>query len=142
MFEHMHFIALLSCNHMIKILIQKYTRYRPQTKLRKGNVFTPVCQSFCSQGSTPVHAGICHPQGRHLPWAAPWQTPPWADTPRQTTPWAQPPGETPHKQTATAADGTYPTGMHSCFKVCKDKTILQRCHQYASIGALLCCLRG
>ena len=25
--------------------------YRPQTKLRKGNVFTPVCQSFCSQGT-------------------------------------------------------------------------------------------
>ena len=22
--------------------------YRPQMKLRKGNVFTPVCQSFCS----------------------------------------------------------------------------------------------
>ena len=24
--------------------------YRPQTKLREGNVFTPVCQSFYSQG--------------------------------------------------------------------------------------------
>ena len=24
--------------------------YRPQTKLRKGNVFTPVSQSFCSWG--------------------------------------------------------------------------------------------
>ena len=24
--------------------------YRPQTKLLEGNVFTPVCQSFCSQG--------------------------------------------------------------------------------------------
>ena len=24
--------------------------YFPQTKLREGNVFTPVCQSFCSQG--------------------------------------------------------------------------------------------
>ena len=35
--------------------------YRPQTKLRKGNVFTPVCQSFCSRGvgvSASVHAGI------------------------------------------------------------------------------------
>ena len=44
--------------------------YCPQTKLRKGNVFTPVCQSFCSQEmvsaslhigihpSCPVHAGI------------------------------------------------------------------------------------
>ena len=25
--------------------------YRPQTKLWEGNVFTPVCQSFCSRGS-------------------------------------------------------------------------------------------
>ena len=24
--------------------------YHPQTKLREDNVFTPVCQSFCSQG--------------------------------------------------------------------------------------------
>ena len=24
--------------------------YRPQTKLRKGNVFTSVCQEFCQQG--------------------------------------------------------------------------------------------
>ena len=38
------------------------------TKLRKGNVFTPVCQSFCSQG------GVCP--------SACWDTPlPWADTP-------------------------------------------------------------
>ena len=26
-----------------------------------------------------------------------------------------PPGRHPHQQTATAADGTHPTGMHSCF---------------------------
>ena len=44
--------------------------YRPQTKLRQGNVFTPVCHS--------VHkGGFCHPPG---------QTPPLADTP-----WADPP---------------------------------------------------
>ena len=42
--------------------------------------------------SAPVHAGI-HPP--------PKQTPQEADTPQQT---------------ATAADGTHPTGMHSCFK--------------------------
>ena len=52
--------------------------HRPQTELRKGNVFTPVCQSFCSQGGCipacigadnpprqippcPVHAGIHNP---------------------------------------------------------------------------------
>ena len=50
--------------------------YRPQTKLRKGNVFTPFCQSFCSQGGVPasVYAGI-HPPGRHPPA----DTPPPAD---------------------------------------------------------------
>ena len=31
----------------------KYTFLPPATKLRQGNVFTPVCQSFCSQG------GLC-----------------------------------------------------------------------------------
>ena len=33
-------------------------------------------------------------------------------TPRQTLPWADTP-----QQTATAADGTHPTGMHSCYKI-------------------------
>ena len=49
------------------------------------------------------------PTGQTLPWAdtTPGQTPP-----RQTPP---PHGQTPpHQQTATAADGTHPTGMHSC----------------------------
>ena len=44
--------------------------YHSQTKLQKGNVFTPVCQSFFSWGvSAPVHAGIHNPLGRrrHLP---------------------------------------------------------------------------
>ena len=36
--------------------------YHPQTKLRKGNVFTSVCQEFCLRGKG----------------GAP---PPWADTP-------------------------------------------------------------
>ena len=41
----------------------------PATKLRQGNVFTPVCHS--------VHGGgVCHPPGRHPPG----QTPHWADT--------------------------------------------------------------
>ena len=33
--------------------------YRPQTKLRKGNVFTSVCQQFCPR------EGSVHPLGRH-----------------------------------------------------------------------------
>ena len=59
------------------------------TKLRQGNIFTSVCQEFCPRGggwSASVHAGIHHPLGRHPP-----------------------------QQTTTAADGTHPTGMHSCY---------------------------
>ena len=43
--------------------------YHLQTKLRKGNVFTPVCQSFCPQEgmSPPVHAWIHSPLCRHSP---------------------------------------------------------------------------
>ena len=37
--------------------------YRLQTKFREGNVYTPVCQSFCSHGG--VYADT--PQGRHPP---------------------------------------------------------------------------
>ena len=44
--------------------------YRPQKKFRKGNVFTPVCQSFCSRGvCIPACTGQAPladtPQGRH-----------------------------------------------------------------------------
>ena len=33
-----------------------HTCYHPQMKLRKGNVFTSVCQKFCSQGVVSQHA--------------------------------------------------------------------------------------
>ena len=46
------FISLLTF-HYLKLHDFRLDIYRPQTKLRKGNVFTPVCQSFCSQG------GVC-----------------------------------------------------------------------------------
>ena len=91
--------------------------YRPQTKLWKGYDFTPVCHS--------VHRG-----GGGLPQCMLGYTPHWTDTPDQTPPslwvdnpslWADTPpsGQTPPRrqtpqQTATAADGTHPTGIHSC----------------------------
>ena len=31
----------------------------PATKLREGNVFTSVCESFCSQGAVSVQGGLC-----------------------------------------------------------------------------------
>ena len=48
--------------------------YRPQMKLRKGNVFTPVCQSFCLQGRgclPQCMLGYTPPLGRQPPslWA-------------------------------------------------------------------------
>ena len=84
------------------------------TQLWQGNVFTPVCQSFCSQGE-----GVC---GRHIPRQThtPRQTPLGRHTPRQThppgqtspcahpqvdtspadTPWQTPPRHTPQTDTA------------------------------------------
>ena len=44
--------------------------YRPQTKLRKGNVFTPVCHSVHIGGVHPPLADTPlsrHPPGRHPP---------------------------------------------------------------------------
>ena len=99
--------------------------------LRKGNVFTSVCQEFCLGGvypSMPLTAMPC--TGADTPLAPlpsacwdththPGQTPPGerhrpgrADPPpgRQPLFWADPP-----PPTTTAADGTHPTGMHSCY---------------------------
>ena len=97
------------------------TFYCPQMKLRKGNVFTPVCHSVHNGMSAPVYAGIHTPPWADTPWTdtplsrhspgqtspgrhsqedtSPWQTPLlWADTPlwvntpsRQTPPMADTP---------------------------------------------------
>ena len=74
-----------------------------EMKLRQGNIFTSVCQEFCSRGgvSASVH-GVIHPPGRH----------PRVDTPQADTPRPVHAGI----DIATAADGTHPTGMHF---VCK-----------------------
>ena len=73
---------MVYCLLSFGLFIYPITYYRPQTKLRQSNVFTPVCQSFYSQGGV-------------------WQTPPGqtpspgshpqADTPGQTLPWQTPP---------------------------------------------------
>ena len=60
--------------------------------LGKGNIFSSLCQEFCTQwGSASVHAGIQPPRTRHPPGAdtLPDQTPPRPDplgpgTPPQT----------------------------------------------------------
>ena len=93
--------------------------------------------SFCSQeggGGVSQHVLGRHPQADTSLSA---DTPLWADTPSGQTPlWADtplgrhpradtPPGRPPcpvHARihtppAATAADGTHPTGMHSCFNM-------------------------
>ena len=77
-------------------LILSAIHYRPQTKLREGNVCTGVCDS--------VHRGGV-------------SAPSWVPGPGGSLPGGvSGPGgclvETPW--TATAAGGTHPTGMHSC----------------------------
>ena len=62
--------------------------YRPQTKLRKGSVFTSVCQEFCPQGG-----GRC---------TAPWQTPPGQTPPGQT-----PRSDTPPQKSDGLCNGRY-----------------------------------
>ena len=55
------------------------------TKLWQGNVFTPVCQSFCSQGGVCLNAcWDTPPAGTPLAGTPPGQAHPWAGTP----PWA------------------------------------------------------
>ena len=61
----------------------------PANVVCEGYVFTPVCQSFCSQGEgCLLPGGVASSRG---------------------VPGGDPPG------TATAAGGTHPTGMHSCY---------------------------
>ena len=107
--------------------------YRPQRSCGKViQYFTGICQSFCSQGG---EGGVWQtPQGRHPQEdTLPGQTPPHAQCILGYTPSAQCMlGYTPRRQTippcsghagilippaATAADGTHPTGMHSCFNI-------------------------
>ena len=54
--------------------------YRPQRSCGQGNIFTPVCHSFCSQGGEGVCLNTCWDTTR------PDQTPPGADTPLEQTP--------------------------------------------------------
>ena len=72
-----------------------FARYSPQRSCDKV-IFSQASVILSTEGevSAPAHAGIhTPPLGRH--------------TPGQTSP---PP-------VATAADGTHPTGMHSCYKL-------------------------
>ena len=77
-----------------------------------------VAKVMFLQACVCPHGGVClsacwdtTPPSRHPPRSRPpWSTPREQTPPRRRTPGSRPPpGEM-----ATAADGTHPTGMHSC----------------------------
>ena len=93
---------IFSCNG--KVLGKMIVLLPPATKLRQGNVFTPVCHSVHRGCLTDTPGQTAPPPwqtalGRHpldrprrqTPpgQTVPGQTPPWAETPRQTPPSAQ-----------------------------------------------------
>ena len=100
------------------------------TKLRQGNVFTPVCQSFHSQGgSAAVQAGIHTAPGRYTPQ----QVHPLG---RYTPPWQVHPQQVHRPTTVTAADSTHPTGMLSCCHKCWPalmRTVCNNCTLFSNV---------
>ena len=86
-------------------------------KLRKGNFFTPFCQSFCSRGGGAGMAGGMHGGRGHVWWGAcmvggihgrggvhVWQGACMAS------------GGVHGGEMATEVGGTHPTGMYSCWR--------------------------
>ena len=88
----------------------------------KVMISTNVCQEFCTRGVCPIacrdtHTPLGrHPAGRHPHGQTPSRQSPPVDSPGQTPPGQRPLplGRHTHPEMATAADGTHPTGMHSC----------------------------
>ena len=91
---YLHKRAVLANSGNLKMT----TCYPPQLLLRKRLCFHR-CLSVHRGGVHPLASR--HPLGRQTVLG---QTPPGRQTPPRQTP----------QQTATAADGTHPTGMHSC----------------------------
>ena len=86
--------------------------YRPATVIAERLFYTPVCHS--------VHRGWCvlHP---------PRQTPPGKTPPRQNH-------HPPRPETATASDGTHPTGAHSCFLLCPSCSLCRNAKSLYCVG--------
>ena len=79
--------------------------YHPQTKLREGNAFTPVCHSV-HRGKVYINGKTLSPLGRHPPSG-------------QTSP-----------EMATEAGGAHPTGVQSCFHVISYNFFFFLSHRY------------
>ena len=95
-FTTAYFISILHFNVLLP----------PATKLGQGYIFTGVCDSVNRGGGASswgclLQVGLL-PAGCFL----------WGVPPRRGAWWRHPP------ETATAAGGMHPTGMHPCFILC------------------------
>ena len=104
--------AILSTKHLSENLPAILDIYRLQRSCGKV-MFSQASVILFTGGVSGRHPPGQTPPGRHsLGRHTPVQTPPV-----QASSWADiPPGRHPSQQAATAADGTHPIGMHSCFK--------------------------
>ena len=87
------------CLFLLVSVTQDISFYRPQRSCGHGNIFTPVCHSFCSRGGggglsqcmlgyhPPTHPGSRTPGTTHIPLP----TPPGVDNPPGTTHIPSPP---------------------------------------------------
>ena len=100
--------------------------YRPKTKLREGNVFTPVCHSVHRAGG--VYLSACW--DTHTPGQTPLGKHPTGQT--HTPGRTRPPGRHP-PPAVTAADGTHPTGMHSC-SYCTETDSMGNLQNFIGLG--------
>ena len=119
--------------------------YLLQTKLRKGNVFRSMCQEFCPWGDGMYGRGVCMAgcvhgrgctrQGACRAGGCAWQEHAWQGGMHGRGAWqGGMHGRGVHGgghvwqgsvcgrgcmagDTATAADGMHPTGMHSCIEM-------------------------
>ena len=97
-------------------LVNSLLDYRPQRSC-EGYVFTPVCHSVHRGGLSQSLLGYHPPRKEAPPQKASTpregSTPPGkeAHPPEGSTP---PEGNTHPREMAATADGTHPTGMHSC----------------------------
>ena len=67
--------SLLVTARSVRILLECFLVTTCKRSLRQGNIFSTMCQEFCSQGgSASVHAGIPPPLEQASPWSRQPQT--------------------------------------------------------------------
>ena len=113
----------------MKICIKHNSHHLITIRKRSGGnvMFSQACvkDSVHKRGGVSQHAlGQTHTPGRHPLPPGRHPLPPWANPPdRPPCPvhaGIHPP------PTATAAEGTHPTGMHSCYRICI-RLLRERC---------------